>query len=284
MKHLLALLALVSTSQVAAQVPQEEPPYAQVGDWTVRSYGFACRLDSPADADGRDVTITQYKSGRAEFAIRLAEDDGTPATRSDFRLAFDDEVADFLPMHASSYKLLYTLGDPLAERFRRARAMELRRGQETVARFSLAGSYAALGKLNECVSDLSPTAANFQIPRPMMPPPPSLLPQIAEPDLEGPFEPNRPLKPLAPGRWIGPGDYPVQALREGIEGRVRVSLEVDPRGRVADCTILESSGSNVLDERTCLLLSRKARFDPPTDGEARLITGNYATAVRWTLP
>ena len=60
-------------------------------------------------------------------------------------------------------------------------------------------------------------------------------------------------------------DYPVEALRNGVEGVVSFRLQVGADGRVTGCAITQSSGSDLLDSTTCRLLSARARFSPARD-------------------
>lgn len=72
---------------------------------------------------------------------------------------------------------------------------------------------------------------------------------------------------------IQPDDYPRDALQKGKQGRVRIRLDVDPRGFVSKCTVLESAGTQSLDDAACSLLQARARFTPgprlPRPGRGR---------------
>lgn len=81
--------------------------------------------------------------------------------------------------------------------------------------------------------------------------------------------------------WISSSDYPPAALREQREGHVRYKLTINPPGRVIDCQIVASSGHADLDERTCLLLYRRARFvEEKGFGGPRFFEG----ALAWETP
>lgn len=87
-----------------------------------------------------------------------------------------------------------------------------------------------------------------------------------------------------PGSWATPDDYPSRALREEREGTTRFRVSVGPDGRVTDCQITGSSGSPDLDEAACKNITRRARFNPATDGNGQPTTGSYANSVRWVIP
>lgn len=95
----------------------------------------------------------------------------------------------------------------------------------------------------------------------------------------------RPATPVVnPATWVTTADYPTDALREKVEGRVGFELAIDTQGRPTRCTIKSSSGSPSLDETTCSLLTRRARFTPATDKRGRPTTGTYSNSVRWVIP
>ena len=73
-------------------------------------------------------------------------------------------------------------------------------------------------------------------------------------------------------------DYPAEAQRNGEEGTVQARLDIDGSGRVARCTVIRSSGHELLDSATCSILRRRARFEPTRDG-----TTYVTPPVTWRL-
>ena len=120
------------------------------------------------------------------------------------------------------------------------------------------------------IAPASPEAIEF-VPPPMPKPPLSSTPRIA-----------RPLG--SPARWVTTQDYPGSDLRQGNRGLVRFSLTVGADGKVSACVVTGTSGFPGLDEATCDKVSRRARFEPATDGTGATVTGSYAGAVRWVIP
>jgi protein TonB len=55
-------------------------------------------------------------------------------------------------------------------------------------------------------------------------------------------------------------------------------------GKVSSCQVTSSSGSPDLDEATCSNVTRRARFNPATDGEGQPTSGSYSGRVRWVIP
>ncbi len=79
-------------------------------------------------------------------------------------------------------------------------------------------------------------------------------------------------------------DYPASAERKGEEGTVQANLAIDKAGRVSGCTILHSSGSKTLDNTTCSIMQRRARFVPARDVNGNAVPDAVVTPpVVWRL-
>jgi TonB family protein len=87
-----------------------------------------------------------------------------------------------------------------------------------------------------------------------------------------------------PSAWVSDADYPDSALRTGISGRVGFRLSISPEGRPTDCAISESSGSVLLDRKTCLLLLQRAQFKPVLDADGHPVASTFANRVAWVAP
>ena len=79
-------------------------------------------------------------------------------------------------------------------------------------------------------------------------------------------------------------DYPQSALRNEEQGTTAVSLTIGPNGRVSACNVTSSSGSNSLDNTTCSILTRRARFTPAKDQNGQPISDSQTARIRWQLP
>lgn len=109
------------------------------------------------------------------------------------------------------------------------------------------------------------------LPPPYHPPPPLFAPKGA--------------RPLGqPGSWVGESDYPTGELRLRHAGAVGFTLAIAASGQVTSCAVTRSSGFPVLDETTCRLLARRARFQPAHDDQGRPVAGQFASTVRWQIP
>jgi len=79
-------------------------------------------------------------------------------------------------------------------------------------------------------------------------------------------------------------DYPQSAIRNEEQGTTAVRLSIGTDGRVSDCSITQSSGSTALDNATCNILRRRARFTPAKDMAGNPISDSYSQRIRWELP
>jgi protein TonB len=105
---------------------------------------------------------------------------------------------------------------------------------------------------------------------PTQPPPPNLA---------------RDLVPAADRlRWITTEDYPASALRQGIQGSVVISAMIGADGRVRSCLVTQSSGSQLLDDTTCRLYTKRAHFTPARDADGNPITAQRTDRFRWQIP
>lgn len=138
------------------------------------------------------------------------------------------------------------------------------------------------------------------IPLPPTPPPPRVMatppPAPSPPIYAAP--PPPPLRPAPspvtgpraasprgnPGNWVTSHDYPSRALRDELEGATRFRLIVSADGRASHCEVRESSGALALDQATCTIIKRRARFTPALDDRGNPIEGNWSSAVRWQIP
>ena len=79
-------------------------------------------------------------------------------------------------------------------------------------------------------------------------------------------------------------DYPSEAIRNDEQGTVAYQLQDDRRGRVSECRIKTSSGSQALDDATCRIIENRARFEPARDRAGKRIADEYSGRISWELP
>ena len=84
--------------------------------------------------------------------------------------------------------------------------------------------------------------------------------------------------------YIGEADYPASALARGEQGSVRFRLQVEPDGRVTNCTIVRPSGAAALDNATCRIMMSRARFTPARDSQGNPAPDWVESEIRWKRP
>ena len=77
--------------------------------------------------------------------------------------------------------------------------------------------------------------------------------------------------------------YPELAKARQEQGQTSYSLTVNGAGLPTRCDITRSSGSAALDERTCQVVMRGARFAPDPSGPSATLR-RYDGGVAWKLP
>ncbi len=120
-------------------------------------------------------------------------------------------------------------------------------------------------------------------------PPPVITPRAAPAPPAPPAPPPPRVSQAAKARGnlvalFSNDDYPASALRNEEPGTTAVRLTIGPDGRVSDCSITSSSGSSSLDNATCSILRRRARFTPAKDQAGNPISDTYNQRIRWEIP
>jgi len=83
---------------------------------------------------------------------------------------------------------------------------------------------------------------------------------------------------------IKDSDYPHDLSETGVSGTVSVRYRVGIDGRVNDCLVTHSSGSNALDVLTCRLIEQRFRFRPSRDEDGRPVPSFIVENHSWIIP
>lgn len=121
--------------------------------------------------------------------------------------------------------------------------------------------------------------------------PPPIITPTAPPAPPAPPPAPPPPKKVEPARakanlasYVSDDDYPSSAIRSEEQGTTGFRLNVGTDGRVTNCTITSSSGSSALDNATCSIMRRRARFTPARDSSGNPTTDTHSARIRWVLP
>lgn len=93
-----------------------------------------------------------------------------------------------------------------------------------------------------------------------------------------------PSPPPPPRPIFTNADYPPEAVRNRWEGTVVADLTISVEGVPTACRIVKSSGHKVLDDATCDLIIRRARFVPAKDSGGNPKSDTFRTPpIVWRL-
>ena len=79
-------------------------------------------------------------------------------------------------------------------------------------------------------------------------------------------------------------DYPSDAEFRDNEGTVQFVALIDERGKVADCTVIATSGSASLDAQTCSVLKSRMTYKPAVGFDGKPARDAMIGRVRWVMP
>jgi len=92
------------------------------------------------------------------------------------------------------------------------------------------------------------------------------------------------MPPRRIGGRVTDRDYPRGLSEAGISGTVSVRYRVGVDGRVSNCLVTHSSGSDALDTLTCQLIERRFRFRPSRDEEGHTVPSIIVENHSWIIP
>ena len=78
-------------------------------------------------------------------------------------------------------------------------------------------------------------------------------------------------------------DYPWESLINGDVGAVKAVLLINEEGKVADCSVIETSGAAMLDAQTCAVLKRRAQFAPARDNNGKPAKDAWVQKISWKV-
>ena len=88
----------------------------------------------------------------------------------------------------------------------------------------------------------------------------------------------------SPGGWVTVDDYKTSWINREYTGTARFRLKIAANGSVENCTLQGSTGHAALDEATCRLITRRARFTPAKLSDGSTTAGTYTGSIVWRLP
>jgi TonB family protein len=266
LRKLALLLALGASPSVAGPAPGVRAPtrgwdvnFADAQCLASREYGspqepLQLVLKSPAIGGVVQVAIV-----RKGAAIETAQRTATVAV--DDRPPFKASLLSYSPK--GSGLRVYTMNLSAAEfaPLRQATKLSVRAG-ELEENFALSQMSPLMMIVDTCVSDLRRV---FNISDP-------------ETGTASPLQ-HRATAKTSLARFISNNDYPGLALESEQGGTVKFALLIGENGRVADCTVVETSGVAVLDAQACAVLKSRAEFEPAIGADGKPTRDAVTTRV-----
>ncbi|MFN3389413.1 MAG: energy transducer TonB [Allosphingosinicella sp.] len=261
-------LTLAATSAAgAAAEPELRRPAAQ---WVVdfdeskcvasRKYGSEAEpihlvLKAPPLGDVMQLAVMREgKNARADqLPATIGLDDG-PALKTN--------MLRYTPSKGALRVHLLNMASADFAQVRQAKTLSIRSGglNET---FELSQMEPLLKIMDDCVSDLREVWNVGRIPGE-----PSTHQKRATGSLYHLFSPN---------------DYPGVSLQQGDTGAVRFVMLVDEAGRVADCTVIETSGVAALDTQSCAVAQDRGRFEPARGADGKPAKDALIQRIVWNI-
>ena len=248
--------------------------------WEVSTLGDGCVVDHiGTDVGNTQLRLFERTNGSVVIQVTNAEWNAEPGRESRLSLFLDGRIvsAREVGMTTSDGRKGFTakLDARLLDAFAQARILRIERPDGPIADLSLGGSSTGIAALKACVSIWTPAD------REHLPPMVSHTPMAFDPAIIAP----RPAEPRGdPGGWVTFRDYPLLAFRERREGTTHLKATINAEGRLADCVVVQSSGSPDLDAAACSKLLRIARFKPAVEAAGKPITFAFEAQVNWRIP
>jgi TonB family protein len=86
-----------------------------------------------------------------------------------------------------------------------------------------------------------------------------------------------------PPSWFSDEDYPRSSITKSSSGTVVAGLDIAEDGRLTACTVLATSGDKALDDRTCAVFMKRARYKPARDPSGKPIKMRIAQTLHWVM-
>lgn len=78
-------------------------------------------------------------------------------------------------------------------------------------------------------------------------------------------------------------DYPAQAISQEDSGTTSIVLMIDEKGAIQDCMVDGTSGIPTLDAMSCIILRKRAKFEPAIGADGKPARSSYMQRIRWMM-
>lgn len=269
MRKCVSLLGLCAVLWSAPAL-SEPAPKAPTDKWIVdfddaqcvamRNYGtkespFVLALKQPALGEVMQLSVVRRGTGAAfaeEHDASISVDGGNPIQLTAVSAAV---------RQTHNVVVRMNIPRPTFDLISRAKTIRVRAKDQLDAAFQLSQVDGVLKVLDQCVADLRRVW------------------NVGD-------QPAAPLKKRVQGTIAGlisPDDYPGAALDNDERGTVTYALLINEAGKVADCTVIETSGVAALDAQSCATIKARAQFAPAVGLDGKPAKDATTGKVTWDI-
>ena len=84
-------------------------------------------------------------------------------------------------------------------------------------------------------------------------------------------------------RLFSGADYPAAAQMRDQSGTTTLEILIDETGKVADCTVTETSGAASIDAQSCAILRERGKFRPAIGLDGKPAKSAWSQSITWRL-
>lgn len=267
MKQLAAVAAALTWAGTAAGAPR-----APTGKWVVdfddaqcvasRPYGtkdkpLLLALKQPPIGEVMQIAVIRKGGGgrfgeQVDASLRIDGGRPIPVTMVSFAVKERNERVMLLNLPLDQFQAV-----------RKGTTLTIDAGRELNETLQLAEVEPLMRVMDTCIADLR-KVWNVRTD----PDHPPLLKQSAAGDIVGLFRGD---------------DYPGVSVSQAKSGSVSVAILIDEAGRVADCTIVNTSGVAALDAQSCAVIKQRAKFTPAIGLDGKPAKDAYVQRITWRI-
>lgn len=78
-------------------------------------------------------------------------------------------------------------------------------------------------------------------------------------------------------------DYPLVAVRNDLSGTTTLVMLIDEFGKVADCTVTQTSGAASIDAQSCAIIRERGKFKPAIGLDGKPTKSSWRQSITWRL-
>ena len=246
--------------------PNEGKVYHSTDGFIVATFGGNCLLTTEYESGTKTIIHAQGENNKAYFVFTQENWKPVAEKRYKFKIDFGAYYYDLTANAADDIGFISTIHPEFLDTYAASSKFEILWGTKSIAALKLDGSSKAITAFRLCMKDngIGLLAPPIKV---------SIPPKIKS----DPFDLSEPAKIAG---YYGTS-YPVEA--KGAEGTVKAAIKVSSSGGALECTIVETSGSTILDEAACKAL-RQARFNAAKDRAGQPIESFIELPVKYEDP